>query len=91
VFQSTPATEALVDSLYLYLPVAEDPDGNLLTFTLLDGPAGMQVDPQTGRIEWTPTAGQRGIPLFPVPRLRVGLVWELQDYWDEPYNGYAGG
>ena len=60
VFQSTPPTEALVDRLYLYLPVAEDSDGDALTFTLLDGPAGMQIDPPTGRIDWTPAADQLG-------------------------------
>ncbi|MFO0880677.1 MAG: PKD domain-containing protein [Gemmataceae bacterium] len=47
---------------------ATDPDGNLpLTFTLLSGPSGAQIDTVTGRITWTPQPGQaHGIEAFKV-------------------------
>jgi YD repeat-containing protein len=57
---STPRTDAVVDSLYLYPTEAEDPDGDVLTFSLLASPSGMQINPATGRIDWTPTAAQLG-------------------------------
>jgi hypothetical protein len=39
---------------------AYDPDGDPLTYKLVKGPAGAQVDPVTGHFEWTPTWGQLG-------------------------------
>jgi len=43
-------------------PVASDPDpGDVLTWSLIDRPAGMAVDPATGRIDWTPTGLQLGL------------------------------
>ncbi|MFQ5496230.1 MAG: Ig domain-containing protein, partial [Phycisphaerae bacterium] len=56
-----PGTEGTVGILYLYQPVANDPDGDMLEFSLQISPAGMTIDPATGRIDWTPEAGQIGI------------------------------
>ncbi|MCB1246902.1 MAG: hypothetical protein KDB69_06540, partial [Acidimicrobiia bacterium] len=56
----SPATVAGVDRLYSYLPVASDADGDPLTFSLLNSPAGMAVDPVTGRVTWVPNATQLG-------------------------------
>jgi RHS repeat-associated protein len=47
---------------YQYDVNATDPNGDVLTFILEDGPAGMDIDPATGLITWTP--GQAGE--FPV-------------------------
>jgi RHS repeat-associated protein len=61
ILQSPPPTEGVVDSLYFYQPVATDDDpGDTLTFSLVTAPPGMQIDTGTGRITWTPTAGQLG-------------------------------
>lgn len=60
VLTSTPATAAAVDLLYLYQPVASDPDGDALYFTLEEAPAGMTIDPATGRVLWTPSIDQVG-------------------------------
>lgn len=43
---------------YTYRITAEDPDDDPLTYTLLQGPEGMRVDPATGLLEWSPL----GIP-----------------------------
>jgi RHS repeat-associated protein len=65
---STPLTQAVVDSLYLYFPQATDPDGDALTYRLLASPNGMTitdllqpVDSSGGaRLDFTPTAEQLG-------------------------------
>ncbi len=41
---------------------AVDPDaGDVLTFSLTGAPAGMSIDPQSGMLSWTPTAGDLGV------------------------------
>ncbi|WP_414529508.1 Ig-like domain-containing protein [Nodularia chucula] len=52
---STPIIEAVVGQPYEYLVRANDPDGDPLTFSLNQAPEGMVIDPQTGRISYTPT------------------------------------
>ncbi len=52
---STPVTTATTNSLYNYQLTASDPDaGQLLTFSLVNPPAGMTLN-ATGLIAWTPT------------------------------------
>lgn len=50
----TPGTLAEVGILYLYQPVASDPDGDVLAFSLTQAPTGMTIDANTGRVTWTP-------------------------------------
>lgn len=60
-FTSAPITTAAVGVPYIYGPRVTDPDpGDVLTFSLPTAPAGMMIDPATGLIRWTPTAGQLG-------------------------------
>lgn len=60
VFTSLPVVHASVGGPYLYQATAGDPDSDDLTFALVAGPDGLVVDPATGRVTWTPTAGQLG-------------------------------
>jgi hypothetical protein len=60
VILSTPVTEAVSGSLYLYLPLAQDPDGDLLSWSLVQSPTGMTIHLTSGRIDWTPTSAQLG-------------------------------
>lgn len=60
VFASAPPVDAVVNSAYVYPPAVTDEDSDPLAFTL-SGPAGMTVDSSTGRLDWTPTAGQLGL------------------------------
>ncbi|RMF88168.1 MAG: hypothetical protein D6739_00520, partial [Nitrospirae bacterium] len=54
---STAPTAATVGSPYTYPVAASDPDpGDTLTFALDTAPAGMAIDPGSGRITWTPAA-----------------------------------
>lgn len=62
VFLSIPPLRGEVGQLYQYIALAEDPDTEIVTFVLVQGPNGMTVDPVTGRVTWTPTATGR----FPV-------------------------
>ena len=41
---------------YFYLVEAIDPEGDPITYELLDGPEGAEMDPETARVRWTPTA-----------------------------------
>ena len=51
---STPPVEATVDQPWVYPVQAEDPNDNIDAFRLVDAPVGMQIDSETGRVEWTP-------------------------------------
>lgn len=57
---SIPVTTATVDTLYTYDVEATDPDGDILTYSLIAKPIGMNINKTTGLIEWTPTNDQVG-------------------------------
>jgi len=44
--------QALSEGVFTYEVTANDPDGDPLQFSLENGPAGMSIDPTSGRIEW---------------------------------------
>ncbi|MGB3205510.1 MAG: putative Ig domain-containing protein, partial [Crinalium sp.] len=44
---------------YLYQVVANDPNNNLITYSLENAPSGMTIN-NLGQIEWTPSANQLG-------------------------------
>ncbi|MBN8491307.1 MAG: tandem-95 repeat protein, partial [Burkholderiales bacterium] len=55
-FSSTAPTAARVGEEYRYQAAATDPDGAVLSYVLMDGPAGLQLDGATGLLRWTPPA-----------------------------------
>ena len=57
---STPPLSAQAGSLYVYQPAAFDPDGDVLTWTLDEGPPAVSFDPTTGRLIWAPAPGDAG-------------------------------
>lgn len=57
---STPPTSAVVGIPYVYLPHALDANGQALQFSLVSAPSGMTINSATGRVDWTPAAGQVG-------------------------------
>ena len=54
VFTSSPIVETSFGATYTYTAVAQDADGDMLTYTLLSGPAGMTVGAATGLVTWNP-------------------------------------
>ena len=54
LFTSTPVVGGDVNTPYSYRATAIDKDGDLLTFSLTSGPAGMVVNASTGQLSWTP-------------------------------------
>ncbi|MEG5129330.1 putative Ig domain-containing protein [Microcoleus sp. ARI1-B5] len=56
VFTSTPVVDAWIDKPYRYDGFASDPDSDTVNYSLILGPEGMTVNPQTGLVEWTPPA-----------------------------------
>ncbi|QOY86232.1 putative Ig domain-containing protein [Paludibaculum fermentans] len=58
---SSPITRVRTGVAYQYMPVAADPDaGEVLTWLLTAPPQGMTINSSTGRLDWTPGAGQGG-------------------------------
>jgi RHS repeat-associated protein len=54
-------TTATIGTAYTYTVAASDPDaGDTLTFSLGSAPAGMQIQADTGLIQWQPDASQIG-------------------------------
>lgn len=59
VISSAPPLQAIVGQRYRYPLLAEDPDGDPLSFWLDVAPSGMRIS-LDGLIEWTPATGQEG-------------------------------
>ncbi|PAT33092.1 hypothetical protein CLI92_05275 [Vandammella animalimorsus] len=55
-FTSTPVIGASVGQPYRYQARATDRDGDPITYSVLEGPAGMVVDAASGQVQWDPTA-----------------------------------
>ncbi|MBT3011097.1 MAG: putative Ig domain-containing protein [Candidatus Thiodiazotropha sp. (ex Lucina pensylvanica)] len=64
--QSQPGVSARINRSYSYQLVATDPDGDTLSYSLIEGPAGMTLS-NAGHVAWTPDSEQSA----PV-RVRVG-------------------
>ena len=58
-FTTSPIVDANINIAYTYDANASDPDGDILTFSfLISPPAGMTIDPTSGKIDWLPQADQ---------------------------------
>ncbi len=78
---SSPATSAADGVAYSYAAQAVDPDaGDILTFSLPTAPAGMSIDPQSGLVQWLPTASQQGSHSVIVKVADVRGLFALQAY-----------
>ncbi|WP_337175299.1 putative Ig domain-containing protein [Paludisphaera sp.] len=57
---------------YSYLVQAVDPDGDTLAYSLSQSPAGMTIDPRSGAIAWSPSAGDLGASIPVLVRVEDG-------------------
>ncbi|AKS41591.1 putative Ig domain-containing protein [Wenzhouxiangella marina] len=65
VFTSAPSTQRPIGAEYQYDAEVQDLDGDVLSFSLQAAPAGVTVDPATGRVEWAFSApGQHSLVLL---------------------------
>ena len=71
-------TEAVDEVPYQYSVVAEDTDGDPLTYALLIAPAGMTIDPDTGIIDWP-------LPLLGDYPIQVRVSDDMGAYVDQNY------
>jgi len=58
---STPVTSAIALTQYSYDTAANDIDGDLLIYSLIQKPSGMEINSSSGIITWTPLYSQEGI------------------------------
>jgi len=56
ILTSDPITTATVGVEYVYNVNATDPDGDILTYSLVTEPSDMTINSTNGLIKWTPTA-----------------------------------
>ncbi len=56
----TPIGTVMQDQTYVFMPTANDPDGDQLTFTIVNRPAWANFNTTTGRLSGTPGAGDVG-------------------------------
>ncbi|TVR95235.1 MAG: choice-of-anchor A family protein [Wenzhouxiangellaceae bacterium] len=54
VILSQPITAVQLGEHYQYPLLAEDPEGQVLTYRVLEGPEGMSIHPRNGLVHWTP-------------------------------------
>ncbi|MCC3595807.1 MULTISPECIES: putative Ig domain-containing protein [unclassified Microcoleus] len=59
-FSGTPDVEAVIGKAYVYSATAVDPEGDAITYSLLEKPQGMEIDTRTGTVTWNPAAGTLG-------------------------------
>jgi hypothetical protein len=56
----TPSTSATVGVAYAFQPTASDPDGNALTYSIVNRPAWATFSTSTGRLSGTPSSAYAG-------------------------------
>jgi hypothetical protein len=56
----TPAASVIAGDFYDFIPVASDPDGDVLSFTIENAPPWADFDPVIGRLSGTPTTADIG-------------------------------
>ena len=74
--ESDPPTRAARNAPYVYQVRAVDPEGDALVYELADRPSGMTIDPESGRIEWIPSAS---LPLGPLYEVTVRVTDSFGD------------
>ena len=57
----TPAQAVAVGQAYVFVPSASDPDGQALTFSIVNKPAWANFSTSTGRLRGTPSAADVGV------------------------------
>ena len=79
-FVSVPITGATQDTLYSYDSNAVDPDGDAITYSLIQAPAGMTINTISGLVQWTPTQANLGNHAVKIRATDVNGAFSEQPY-----------
>jgi|GEM_PF-1047923 len=60
-FASSPPLTAVVGTNWVYYPQAVDPDGDVVTYQVTQGPSGLTGPKTNGAVVWVPTSDQLGL------------------------------
>jgi len=77
---SAALTTAKVGRQYGYALKASDPDGDALSYTLVQGPSGMTIQATSGAVEWVPSSAQQGSHVVSVRVSDPGGAAATQDF-----------
>lgn len=86
---STPAFAAAAGFTYTYQVVAEDPNGDALTYSLDEKPAGMTIDPVSGLVTWMTSDLDTGDHTVTVRATDPFFAWTSQSYMLRVYVNTA--
>jgi len=79
VITSTPPTETEGND-FTYQVVAEDPEGEGLTYSLEAAPLGMTIDPQAGKVHWAIDASAAGTQEIKIKVEDASGRWTVQEF-----------
>ncbi len=80
-FVTTPSTTAKINKQYVYEAQAKYNDSrDGIRYRIDKGPYGMEIDPETGRITWTPTSPGRYVVLIRAYLISDSTIYALQDW-----------
>jgi len=77
---STPLSSVKIEQAYVYNVKAKDTENDVLSYSLLEFPAGMTIDTLTGMIKWTPTSEQIG---------KNEIIVNAEDKWRNDTQSFA--
>ena len=77
---TTPGTIAVEDVTFGYDADAHDPEDDILTFSLVEGPVDMTINSATGEIEWTPDEDDIGDDVSVAIQVSDGSLTGLQSF-----------
>lgn len=77
---STPVKECFEGELYTYAVVAEDGDGDKLSYILVEGPEGMEIDSDTGLIQWVTDSKSAGEYVIKIKTIDPEGRFDIQKY-----------
>lgn len=78
-FTSLASASARVNQPYSYAANAIDPDNDRVSYSLISGPLGMIINPNTGFVTWTPSSYQANTNQFATLRASDGRLTSTQN------------
>ena len=83
---SIPITAVTVGETYVYNVEATDPDGDILTYSLITKPMGMTINPATGLIGWPPKAEGNYVVVVKVSDGALDITQSFTIVVSKPYT-----